>query len=296
MPLGGSPNKPALATNYDEYMLNMGGGPPDTQLRPRSIPILQESLVPVAKLAKTSWLKWRSTPQDYFDFRVPNAFKAQPAPPAVESAPGQWRIEMDGARSAALTFELVEQVVGWPGFTIEAPEGTTIELLVHEAHALDGPPLLNTHFDSWTRFICREGKNEFETFDFESLRWLQLHIHNAKGPVVVSNLRVRRRVFPWPNQPVFRTGEPALQRLFDASINTLHNCAQETLVDGMARERQQYSGDGGHQMHAVHLAMGERRLPARYLDHFQPGIDQGRFLSRLLARLRPPGAADGTPA
>jgi len=41
--------------------------------------------------------------------------------------------------------------------------------------------LLNTHFDSWTRFICRDGLNHFETFDYESLRWVQLHIHNAKG-------------------------------------------------------------------------------------------------------------------
>ena len=25
-----------------------------------------------------------------------------------------------------------------------------------------------------TRFVCRAGENRFETFDFESLRWLQL--------------------------------------------------------------------------------------------------------------------------
>ena len=158
MPLNGSPNKPALATDYYEYMLDLGGGPPDTQLRPRSIPLLREALVPAARLAEAFWFDWRTTPQDYFDFRVPDAFRAQRADLAVETAPGQWRVELDGSRGAALTFELAEQVVGWPGFTIEAPAGTTIELLVHEAHALGGPPLLNTHFDSWTRFTCRDGQ------------------------------------------------------------------------------------------------------------------------------------------
>jgi len=59
------------------------------------------------------------------------------------------------------------------GPTVEAPAGTVIELLVHEAHEHGGPVLLNYHF-SWTRFICKEGVNRFETFDFESLRWLQL--------------------------------------------------------------------------------------------------------------------------
>src|ERR1035437_861823 len=133
MPLNGSPNKPALGTNYYEYMLDLGGGPPDTQLRPRSIPLLRESFVPAAKLAETFWLEWRFTPQDYFDFRVPDAFQAQRRDVAAEPAPGQWRVELDGSRGAELTFEFAEQVVGWPGFTIEAPAGTTIELLVHRS-------------------------------------------------------------------------------------------------------------------------------------------------------------------
>ena len=223
------------------------------------------------------WLEWHTTPEDYFDFRIPDAFSAAREQSAVETAPGQWRVELDGKRGAALTFEFRDQVVGWPGFEIEAPAGTTIELLVQEAHAPGGPPLLNTHFDSWTRFICRDGTNRFETFDYESLRWLQLHIHGAKGAVSVSNVHVRRRVFPWPNEPRVLTSEPALQRLFDASLNTLNNCAQETLVDGMARERQQYSGDGGHQLHAVHLAFGETRLPARYLSTWSQGLTKEGF-------------------
>ena len=279
MPLVGSPNKPALATNYDEYTLDLSRGPADSELRPRSIPLLRESLVPVVKLTETFWLEWHSTPEDYFDFRIPNAFSAAREQLAVEMAPGQWRVELDGARGAVLTFEFRDQIVGWPGFDIEAPAGTTIELLVHEAHAPGGPPLLNTHFNSWTRIICGDGLNHFETFDFESLRWLQLHIHNVKGSVSVSNVHLRRRVFPWPNEPRVRSSEPALQRLFDASINTLNNCAQETLVDGMARERQQYSGDGGHQLHSVHLAFGESRLPARYLGTWSQGLTkEGYFL------------------
>jgi hypothetical protein len=279
MSLNGSPNLPVLYVDSPEYMLQMTAGPADNQLRPRSIPMLNESHVPMAKLAESYWLDWTVTPRDYFDVRVPNAFRALRGNVAVETAPGQWLVEFNDSRAAALTFELAEQVVGWPGFTIEAPAGTEIELLVHEAHALDGPPLLNTHFDSWTRFICREGKNEFETFDFESLRWMQLHIHNAKGAVHIGNLHVRRRVFPWSNPAKLRSSEPDLQRLFDASINTLDNCAQETLVDGMARERQQYSGDGGHQMHAVHLAHGEHSLVARYLSTWSQGLTKdGYFL------------------
>jgi len=279
MTLEGSPNQPALSARYYEYMLDVGGGPPNAELRPRSIPMLDESPVAVQRLTESHWLEWLRSPQEYFEFRTPDAFRAVRQPSATEAARGVWGVDLDGQRGAVLTFELTEQVVGWPFFTIEAAAGTTVELLVHEAHQAGGPPLMNSHFDSWTRFVCREGANRFECFDFESLRWLQLHIHGPIGKVVIRDVGVRRRVFPWPNEARVRCNEPALQRLFDASLNTLHNSAQETLVDGMARERQQYSGDGGHQLHAVHLAFGESRLPARYLATWSQGLTKdGYFL------------------
>jgi alpha-L-rhamnosidase len=285
MPLGGSPNMPALSAAYYEYQLDVGGGPADTELRPRSIPMLREMSRGSLGPTESFWLEWRRPPEDYFEFVVPDAFRIIPGPCHREFAPpkfpslGEWQVEMDGRRSAVLTFQFPEQVVGWPAFDIEAPAGTIVEMLVHEAHQVGGPPLLNTHFHSWTRFICREGYNQFQTFDFESLRWLQLILRNGKGLVKVRELHVKRRQFPWPNEPRLKTSEPALQRLFEASINTLHNSAQETLVDGMARERQQYSGDGGHQLHGVHLAFGETRLPARYLTTFSQGLTKdGYFL------------------
>jgi len=279
MELEGSPNRPALSTSYYEYVNDLLESPAETELRPRSIPLLSETPVPAARLAESFWIDWRRPPQEYFECRPPDSFEAVRRPSAVETGPGQWEVALDGKRGAALTFELEEQVVGWPYFTIEAPAGTTVELLVHEAHAADGPPLLNTHFDSWSRFVCRQGINTFEGFDFESLRWLQLHIHDVRGRVKVRDVGVRRRTFPWPNAPDLRVSEPPLQRLIAASINTLNNCAQETLVDGMARERQQYSGDCGHQTHAIYLAFGEIRQPARYLTTFSQGQTlEGYFL------------------
>jgi len=279
MELEGSPNNPPLSTNYYEYMNDLLESPEFTELRPRSVPLLREMLVPASRLAESMWIEWRRTPQEYFEVRPPDAFIPVRASSAAETAPGEWQLLMNGERAAVLTFEFEEQVVGWPYFTIEAQAGTEVELLVHEAHEIGGPVLLNTHFDSWTRFVCRQGTNTFECFDFESLRWLQLHIHGPKGRIRVSNVGVRRRIFPWPEEPQIRTSDAQLQRLFNAAINTLHNCAQETLVDGMARERQQYSGDCGHQTHAIYMAFGETRLPARYLTTFSQGqTKEGFFL------------------
>ena len=86
-------------------------------------------------------------------------------------------------------------------------------------------------------------------------------------------------LFPWPHPVEIGCSDPALQRLFDASVNTLYNSAIETVVDGMGRERQQYSGDGGHQLIAIRSVLGEPRLSARFLRTFSEGLTKdGYFL------------------
>ncbi len=105
MPLPGSPNKPALAAGYPDYLYGTDCASAGTELRPRSIPLLRESLVPVRRLAQMHWLEWRLPPRDYFDFRTPGAFVAHRADPAPGPAQGPWEVELDGRRAAALTFE-----------------------------------------------------------------------------------------------------------------------------------------------------------------------------------------------
>ena len=86
--------------------------------------MLREWEVPAAKLAEAYRVRWRVTPQEYFEFRTPGAFEAERAEVAFEAGQGQWQVELEGDRGTALAFEFAEQVVGWPGFTIEAPAGT----------------------------------------------------------------------------------------------------------------------------------------------------------------------------
>jgi hypothetical protein len=250
-----------------------------SSLRLRQIPAVQENPVVALRLAESGFVEWLRDPDDWFDFRVPGSFRINRRPSAINTGDG-WQIEAIPESSGAYaTFEFHEQIVGWPYLTIEAPAGTIVEVMPQESHDPSKAAWLDTHFFSWSRFICREGVNRFETFDYESLRWLQVHIRNASRPVAIRDLGVRRRQFPWPHEPRARSSDPALQSLFDASINTLRNSAIETLVDGTGRERQQYSGDCAHQLHAVRYGFGETRLARRYLRTFSEGLTKdGYFL------------------
>jgi len=272
-------NKPVICSTYPEYMLEIQGDRETTSLSARSIPHLEETKVPIKGLVESYSIQWHRPPEEYFECETPGSYSASGNAALEEVDSGVWRVRIDKSRGAALTFELEEQIVGWPYLTIDAPDGTIVELMVHEAHEPGGPPLLNTHFHSWTRFICRGGENHFETFDYESLRWLQLHLHGARGEAIIENVGVRRRIYPWPNKPQITCSDEKIQKVLNASINTLNNSAQDIIVDGMGRERQQYSGDCGHQLHAIYLTFGEKRQPARFLKTFSRGMtEEGVFL------------------
>lgn len=266
-------NRSAYASGYADYANeNWYVHPEESTLTERSIPLLHETEVS-AELTHAHRLNWRRDPQDWFELRTPGCFEIQPT-----SVTDKVQTQASD-QGFALIYRLPEGMVGWPYFVIEAPAGTVVELMPQETHDPAKTAWLDTHYYAWSRFVCREGVHRYETFDFEALRWLQLHIHGNSREVKVHEVGVRRRVFPWPNQPRVTIADPQLQRLFDASLNTLSNSAQETCVDGMGRERQQYSGDGGHQLNAVRMAFGEWRLPARFLRTFA----YGQFLDGVFA-------------
>ena len=272
-------DKPSVCTSGKDYLWGSYAIGDNQQIRRRSIPLMEEYEFPVSGLEESVWLEWKRPVEDFFDANAYDCFEVVRQPSARETGEGVWTVSPDAGRAAVLTFSFKEQGVGWPQFSIDAPEGTVVELLVHEAHEVGGPALMNSHFNSWTRFVCKEGLNRFETFDFESFRWVQLHIRNFDRPVTVSSVGMRRRVYPRTVKPEVRISDPVIQKVMDASINTLNNCAQETLVDGMARERQQYSGDGSHQLHSVFQILGDSALPFRYVNTFSQGSSiEGYFM------------------
>jgi alpha-L-rhamnosidase len=237
-------------------------------LRKREIPPVRETVRAALRLAESGRVEWLRDPNDWFEARVPGTFRLDRRNAARELGAGEWELP----NNSYATFEFSEQMVGFLKWTVDAPAGTVIEAMPQESHDPEKTAWLDTHHFSWTRLICREGVNEFEGFDYESLRWLQLSIRNASRPVRIGAVAILRREYPWEHTPDVRTSDAAIQKLFGATVNTIRNSVIETAVDGMGRERQQYSGDGGHQLHAVRYAFGDTRAPRRYLRTFSEGL------------------------
>lgn len=279
--IGERADRPSIYTGYHEY-INDGFVPNgDTgRLHDRMLPMPIEEETSVNSLVESGRIYWETDPDDWFYFRSPGCYHCQPdqALTRVEKDAFVWDAVCDG--HYYLTFDLKEQMVGFPFFTIDAPAGTTVEMIFQESHApFSEQVLLDTRQHCWSRFTCKEGRNRFQCFDFESLKWLQLHVSVPKAArIAVSDVGVLRRKYPYKEVHI-HAADPALQRLFDAGVNTLYNAAIETLVDGMGRERQQYAGDGSHALVALRSTMGNYDISKRFLYTFSDGLTpHGYFL------------------
>ena len=275
MVIDGSPNKPPVSTGYYHYTQDIDAKSSTMELRPRSVAMIRETRIPARRLAASGWLHWKQRPEEYFDLYTPDAVIEDRAPSCKKTADGAWEIRLDEhceQRSAALTFEFGEQVVGQPYVRIEASAGTIVELLVQEAHDPSKLLLLNAPYYSWARVVCRDGMTDFVAFNLESCRWMQLLVRGPKGTVKVHEAGIVRHAYPFPKKPHVSCSEPALQRLVKACVNTLVNStARGVFVDGEAREAQVYSGDVAHQMHAAYFALGETQMQKRFLAAFSQG-------------------------
>jgi len=277
------PNKPVVAakpqgaTQADRIKI-----PPTLgELRTRQIPPTREVWHPAAELTEQGKVTWKRPVDDWFDMRIADSFAIAREPVARQTGKGEWTLPGNAKGEGwFLTFRLPMLMVGWPAFEIEAPAGTVVELMVQESHDPQGAqPWLETFFHSWSRFISKGGKQRFQTFDFESACWVQLHVHEATGPVKISGVGMTRRLFEWPREPVLKFDESALQRLFAAGINRHKNTQIETAADCMGRERQQYSGDMDLQHLTSLYAFGETRLLDRFLRTWTQGQTKaGYFL------------------
>jgi hypothetical protein len=252
MTLETPPGKPALASPYVDYANDIWSV--DSALMtmaPRSIPLVQEKVLE-GELVGCHRVTWHRDPRDWFEFRVPGSFE-------IEAC--------DKGEANTWTFDFKEGMVGFPMVEIEAAPGTDVYVLAQESVEAEGP-WLDTSRYAWCQFRADMGLTAFEAFEYEALRFLQVH---AVGGGQLRRVFVRRRSYPWPNEIVVKCGERILQRVFDAQVNTIRNAAIDTVVDGMGRERQQYSGDCSHLFHAIRLLHGDSAMSARFLRTFARG-------------------------
>ncbi|MFB9237622.1 alpha-L-rhamnosidase N-terminal domain-containing protein [Plantactinospora siamensis] len=278
----------------------------------RPIPMLDETRLLPVELTDRGSVHWSADPDDWFDFRAPASPDTRSTGPgaAVTGPAGSPSAGRDGSSSAGavgwpsaggdggdsqtgelmlpasavgrswyVTYRLDRQRVGWPVVELAGPAGSTVEVVTAEGHDPTATGWLDHGQFSWSRVILGGTPVRYEPFEYECCRWIQLHVRNPDGPVRIGRVAFRRREYPWPVEPVVELADPLVDRVLTANLNTIRNSAQDAVVDGMGRERQQYSGDGSHQLRVSRLLFGATAQSARFIRTYARGLTrEGYFL------------------
>jgi len=256
----------------------------DWRLAPRSIPLMEERRITPTRITNVGWVTWTIPPEEYFECFPPSAFQEEIAPQAVAAQrPGKLfplTLPASGEKSVAVTFDFGQEVCGHPFVRLRAPAGTKVEILYVETQ--DPTKLLlrtAPEYGQWLRVTTREGETYYEAFDWDALRFLQLAIRGSREPVEVLEVGLTERRYPYPHHPNVKTSDAAIERAVEGAARTHLITSQDTLMDNITRERQQYAGDVDHAKLTSYYGFGEYRQAARMIRTYAQGQnDEGWFM------------------
>lgn len=270
-------------------VLETGGGGPESffgGLRTRPFPIVQPNPLPPLR-------EERVRPERVL--RVREAARADDLPVVRrayeevlgEAAPdaftalgdGRWVVRTRPGHAVVATFDFGRLHTGHVAFALDARGGEEIEIAVAEqlpgewqpgGVAADArvarTPLLG-HDAHVTRYRARPGRQRFERFSWQAVKWLQLSVRGAEQGLTLEDLAVVHTTYPFERGGRFTCDDPFLTRLWAIGAYTLELCAHDGWEDCPSREQRQWLGDATVEQLAAQVAFGPsvNALNAKYL-------------------------------
>ncbi len=152
----------------------------------------------------------------------------------------------------AFIVDFGEIMNGYIQLDVEAPAGCILDIAY--AHVLDDGKIYykTGHQYRNKRYVCKEGRQQWESFEFVNARYLQVTVRFQTPPVFriqefkpvkFYHLGMRRTDYPVSYTARFHSDSELLNKLVKASDNTSLTCLNDKLVDNNYREKNNWSGD-----------------------------------------------------
>jgi alpha-L-rhamnosidase len=272
---------------HSATILKVGGGGPEAffggmqtvpfpLLFPNPLPPLAREFVPVAL---PYWIK-RLGGSDLPIFRRPYEEVLLPlADDKVSETGDGWHIRTGTDDGVVMLFDMGKLHTGSVCFTLDAAGGEEIEIAVNEqlpGEWEEGGPTIDARITRRevlgldahvTRYTARPGLQNFERFEWQAVKWLQISIRNAPNGVTLSKLGLMQTHYPVEEIGEFTCSDPMLTQLWSTGAYTLKLCMHDGWEDCPSREQRQWLGDATVENLVGHVAFGPSVIPlnAKYL-------------------------------
>ncbi len=195
-------------------------------------------------------------------------------------APGTPAAVLPGAEHGSYAvLDFGREVAGYPVLEIDGAKGGEILDLGYAEvlHSPDGnvlSPALKTgglvnpdragvHYAD--RYVCRPGKQRFQTFDKRAFRYLQVDVRNAQQPLDVGPISLIFSTYPVEERGSFSCSDTLLNRIWEVGAWTVRLNMEDAYTDCPWRERGQWWGDARVQALINYYAFGDLKLIRRGL-------------------------------
>src|SRR2546425_2302853 len=263
--------------SWNQAVTIVSGGPRGIQdspsrwmLVPRSIPLMEEKLERIPRIARASGVR----ASDYF-------------------LQGRAPLTVPANTNATLLLDQTYLTTAYPELVTSGGRGALIALTYAEAlfkgrekgnrNVIEGKEIIGYE----DRFISDGGSHRlFRPLWWRTFRYFQLDIETKSEPLVIEDLRAIYTAYPFALRATFESEDPALEKIWEVGWRTARLCAHETYMDCPYYEQLQYAGDTRIQALVSLYATGDDRLVKNAIEQLDEsrtpeGLTQSRYPSAL---------------
>jgi alpha-L-rhamnosidase len=237
-----------------------------TSFLERDIELLKEEKVYPVSVKAAGRIHWNTEPENFFEYYEGNAFDIIEVKEINKDTDNYLKdldLKEGSQESSFVIFDFEEDLVGRPFFSVEGKEGAIIEITTAETvDKLFITP--EERRNPWSRYICKDGYQEFELNDYFVFRYVQVMIRSTKDSLKIKSVGAVKQSYPHILKGSFECSDKDISSLWNIGVNTVSILSQDTYISE-ARERQQYAGESTYGMLAIYYAFGGYRYARKYL-------------------------------
>ena len=173
-----------------------------------------------------------------------------------------------------LLLDYGREVVGYHRFEIQAPIGTVVDIHNFEFIQPDGHYNFAEGMNNSLRYICRQGRQVYQTILRRGFQYTYLVLRNFSGPVRLGRVEVLFSTYPQSRKGMFVCSDEKLNRIWEVGAHTLRCSAEDTYVDCPTYEQTHWVGDARNEALVDWVVNGDPRLWYRCLAQTAQSLER----------------------
>lgn len=182
---------------------------------------------------------------------------------------------------AHLVIDFGREIIGYLRLDVDAPEGAIIDANAFEGIDDTGVYWMTNSRNSF-RYVCREGRQVFQSHQRRGFRYVSLTLRNLSRPLKIRHVDTLMATYPVEKRGHFACSDETLVKIWEVAAYTVQLCMLDTYVDCPGYEQVYWVGDARNSALVNAVAFGAYDLT----DHCIRLA--GQSLSDKLSVIKPP--------